>query len=72
MPLQDDTLRTNEDRITWVLDHPRMSLWLKTALKSALERNPIALLNDLEILNQLLQEYCLERIKAASDRRSGQ
>lgn len=62
MPLQDDTLRTNEDRITWVLDHPRMSLWLKTALKSALERNPIALLNDLEILNQLLQEYCIHKI----------
>lgn len=33
-----------------------MSLCLKTALKNALERNPVAVLNDLKILNQILQE----------------
>jgi hypothetical protein len=32
-----------------------MSGWLKDALNSALDQNPVDLLNDLEILNHLLR-----------------
>jgi len=33
-----------------------MSDWLKTALQEALPRDPIAVLNDLEILNLVLRK----------------
>lgn len=51
-------------RIHWVLDHPRMSFWVKQALRGALERDPTAVLNDLEILNELLRADCRARIGA--------
>lgn len=38
----------------WVLDHPGMSVWLKSVLRSAQDEDPISLQNDLEILNCLL------------------
>lgn len=41
-------------RIEWVLTNPRMSDWLKQALRTAEGADPIALVNDLEILRQLL------------------
>ncbi len=44
-----------DKRISWVLEHPTMSGWLKDALNSALDRNPIDVLNDLEVLNHLLR-----------------
>ncbi|KQR51510.1 hypothetical protein [Brevundimonas sp. Leaf168] len=37
--------------IDFVLNHPGMSPWLKNALASALDVDPSAVLNDLEILN---------------------
>jgi len=44
-----------EEQISFVLRHPQMSAWLKTALSGALDRDPISLLNDLEILNSILR-----------------
>ena len=43
-----------DERIAWVLESPGMSVWLKSALKSALAENPITLSNDLEILTHLI------------------
>ena len=42
--------------IAFILEHPGMSDWLKTALREALPRDPIAVLNDLEILNLVLRK----------------
>jgi hypothetical protein len=41
-----------------------MSPWLKNALKSALDRNPIDVLNDLEILDYLLRAQSDARIRS--------
>lgn len=42
--------------IAFILEHPGMSDWLKRALENALPRDPIAVLNDLEILNLVLRK----------------
>ena len=44
-----------ERQIAWVLAHPGMSAWLKRALRTAVDRDPVDILNDLEMLNLLLQ-----------------
>lgn len=44
-----------DERIDWVLSHPDMSPWLKTALRMARDRNPVDAMNDLELLQTLLQ-----------------
>lgn len=43
-----------EEQISFVLAHLGTSAWLKTALSDALHRDPISVLNDLEILNLIL------------------
>jgi len=51
-----------EEHISFVLAHPGMSGWLKTALSDALHRDPISVLNDLDILNFILRnraEICI-------------
>lgn len=65
MPIPDDVPHTNEERIAWVLAHPRMSAWLKEALRGARERDPVEILNDLEILNLLLRSQCETEIGTA-------
>lgn len=50
-----DAVSEAERQIAWVLAHPGMSDWLKDALKSAADRDPVHLLNDLEILGLLLR-----------------
>ncbi len=63
MPPPDDALTTNEQRIAWVLAHPGTSAWLKDALRGARERDPVEVLNELEILNLLLRTDCDARIR---------
>lgn len=63
MPPPDDALTTNEQRIAWVLAHPGTSAWLKDALRAARERDPVEVLNELEILNLLLRADCDARIR---------
>ena len=58
MPRPEDVLQTNAERIEWVLAHPRMSAWLKEALRGARNRDPVEVLNELEILNLLLRTEC--------------
>lgn len=52
---EEEVLRTIDDRISYVLEHPGMSSWLKQTLKSALDRSPVDILNDLEILEATLR-----------------
>ena len=42
-------------QIEFVLGNPRMSAWLKTALRETLLEDPILVLNELEILNLILR-----------------
>jgi hypothetical protein len=51
----EEYLEEAEDRIDWVLSHPGMSDWLKQALRDARDRDPLDLLDDLEMLDQLLR-----------------
>ena len=44
--------------IAEVLSDPAASFWLKTALRSALCRDPVDAANDSEILARLLQRRC--------------
>ena len=46
---------TIEEQISFVLGHPGMSAWLKSALRDALHRDPLSVMNDLEILNLILR-----------------
>jgi hypothetical protein len=41
-----------------VLGDPAASYWLKTALRSALRRDPVDAAHDSEILARLLEERC--------------
>lgn len=59
----DDALKTNDQRIAWILAHPRTSPWLKDALRAARERDPVEVLNDLETLNLLLRTECEMRMR---------
>lgn len=63
MPPPDDALKTNDQRIAWILAHPATSAWLKDALRAARERDPVEVLNELEILNLLLRTDCEGRIR---------
>lgn len=44
--------------IEQVLADPAASFWLKVALNSALDRDPVDAANDAEVLAQLLQQRC--------------
>ena len=63
MPPPDDALKTNEQRIAWVLAHPSTSAWLKDALRAARQRDPVEVLNELEMLNLLLRNDCAARLR---------
>lgn len=52
--LLEASLQAAEDRIDWVLAHPGMSDWLKQSLRSTRDREPVDLLNNLEMLQHLL------------------
>ena len=54
-PTDLEAQRAVEEQLSFVMAHPGMSAWLKNALSSALERHPIEVLNDLEILNLILR-----------------
>lgn len=60
MQHEDNQLASVDQRIQWVLSHPDMSAWLKASLASARQREPVAVLNDLEILDCLLRAWCNE------------
>lgn len=43
-------------QISFVLQHPGMSSWLKESLRAALEHDPVSLLNDIEILTLIIRQ----------------
>lgn len=51
----DARFQEMREQISFVLDHPGISDWLKCSLRDALQRNPVSVLNDLEILNAILR-----------------
>ena len=61
--LMEASLQAAEDRIDWVLAHPGMSEWLKQSLRSARDREPIDVLNDLELLQNLLGQRSRTQIQ---------
>lgn len=61
---------TIDERIAWVLENPGMSVWLKSALKSALAQDPVTLCNDLEILTHLIGPRVNALMLRAVDNRS--
>ncbi len=65
------TLREAEERIAWVLDNPDMSPWLKAALAACRDRDPIALLNELEILRTILEPQAYARLRLSHAGASG-
>lgn len=63
-------LEEAEDRIDWVLSHPGMSDWLKQTLRGARERDPVDLLNELEMLDHLLKRRAEAQIAEGLSQRS--
>jgi len=53
-----DRLAELDQQVDFVLNHREMSVWLKTTLESAIDLDPVDVLNDLEILNQILPRRC--------------
>jgi hypothetical protein len=51
---------TKQLEIEQVLTDPTASFWLKEALSSALDRDPVDAANDAEVLAQLLGRRCQE------------
>jgi len=57
--LQEHELPTIEE----VLRDPSASAWLKAALRSALERDPVDAANDAEVLARLLDRRCRSMLR---------
>ena len=51
---------SREFEIERVLVDPAASCWLKDALRSALDRDPVDAASDAEVLAQLLEQRCQE------------
>ena len=58
-------LAVADTRISWVLEHPHMSDWLKQALRTADGLDPIGLQNDVEMLKYLVMTHSQARIAIA-------
>lgn len=59
------TIAEAETRIAWVLNHPDMSDWLKQALRTAVDVDPVGLQNDVELLRHLVTPRALAQIEMA-------
>ncbi len=53
-----------EQTIEGVLADPAASFWLKNALRSALQRDPVDAANDAEVLAKLLDKRCRRLLTA--------
>ena len=54
---------TKQPEIDHVLADPAASVWLRDALRSALDRDPVDAANDAEVLAQLLDQRCQEMLR---------
>jgi hypothetical protein len=66
MQRQEIDLATANQRIDWILRHPDISPWLKATLEAAHRRDPVAVVNDLELLNCALRPWCELSMQAAA------
>ena len=55
----------HDAHIVWLLKHPGVSDWLKAALRSARECDPIVLNTDLQLLSFVLGRWVEAQIKSA-------
>ena len=46
--------RTAMDHVAFVMQHPRMTRWIKNAVREAMDEDPISVLNGLEILRVIM------------------
>ncbi len=56
-------LREAQARISWIESNPAFSGWLKDTLRSAVVRDPVEVINDLEILGHLLRGWASASIE---------
>jgi hypothetical protein len=68
MKLENPELIKSQEQIDWVLSRANMSSWLKNALAAARDRDPIAVLNDLEILNHVLRTWSNACTRSTSEK----
>jgi len=59
------TIIEHDAHIVWLLEHPGASDWLKAALRSARECDPIVLNTDLQLLSFVLGRWVEAQIKSA-------
>lgn len=62
-PEPETSLAIAEYRISWVLDHPHMSDWLKASLRSARALDPVDAQNDIEMLRHLILPWAAAQIE---------
>ena len=70
MSPESSALITSNENIDWLLSRPNMSSWLKEALTTAQDRDPIDVLNDLEILNHILRtrsNACIQALEKGTN-----
>jgi hypothetical protein len=63
--IESPALSANSEQIGWVLSCSKISPWLKNALTTARGRDPVDILNDLDILDYLLRTRSNARIRTA-------
>lgn len=68
--IESTALKANSEQIDWVLSRPNMSPWLKNALTTARGRDPVDILNDLDILDYLLRTRSNAQIRSAYGERT--
>lgn len=56
---------TTTDEIQKTLTNTSTSVWLKQALASALERDPVDAANDAEVLTELLARRCDQQLQGS-------
>ena len=57
-------IRLVKDRLAWALAHPGVSEWVKSALASAHLRDPVEVLNDLELMTHVVRQWNAPRADA--------
>jgi len=65
---EDPALATTNEQIEWLLARDNLSPWLKNALATAQERDPVELLNELSILDCVLRSRCNAQIRSAAEK----
>lgn len=65
-PAEPSENRASKHTIQDVLSDPAASFWLQSALRSALERDPVDAANDADVLAKLLNERC-RKVMSESD-----